>query len=164
MSDILRLFLIIVLLTIGLAAFFLVVGILFAQRVERIKSVIRSIPGRSFGIGLVNFVFFTVLALVLFSLAENAGAVAKGILTIPAILITAFLAVMLSFGFAGMTNLIGEHLLPDVIPWKQTVWGSVSLSLACALPIVGWFLLLPYSGFLGVGAFILGLFQREPKP
>jgi hypothetical protein len=164
MSDILRFFFIIVLLTIGLAAYFLVAGALFPQRVERIKSVARSMPGRSFGVGLVNFVFFAVLALVLFSLAENAGAFIKGILTIPAILITAFLAVMLSFGFAAMTNIIGERLLPDAVPWKQTLWGSACLSLACVLPFVGWFLLLPYTGFVGVGAFILGLFQREPKP
>jgi hypothetical protein len=164
MSDIPRNFSIIALLTIGLAAYFLVVGALFPQRVEKIKSIVRSMPGRSFGIGLVNFVFFAALALVLFSLAENAGAFIKGILTIPAILITAFLAVMLSFGFAALTNIIGERLLPDAVPLKQTLWGSVCLSLACVLPFVGWFLLLPYTGFLGVGAFILGLFQREPKP
>lgn len=164
MSDILRLFLIVVMLTISLAAYFLILSIFFPQRIERIKSVIRSMSGRSLGIGLVNFVFFTVLALVLFSLADNAGAVLRGILSVLAILITAFLAVMLSFGFAGITDLIGERLLPDAISWKQTVWGSVGLSLACALPFVGWFLLLPYAGFLGVGAFILGLFQREPNP
>jgi hypothetical protein len=37
----------------------------------------------------------------------------------------------------------------------------VVLSFACALPVVGWFLLFPYVGFVGIGAFILGLFQRE---
>jgi hypothetical protein len=164
MPDILRISSITVLLTVGLAAYFLVVGALFPQRIEKIKSMVRSMPGRSFGIGLVNFVFFAALALALFSLAENARALTRGILTVPAILITAFLAVMLSFGFAALTNIIGGHFLPDAIPWKQTLWGSVCLSFACVLPFLGWFLLLPYTGFLGVGAFILGLFQRDPKP
>jgi hypothetical protein len=164
MPDILRFFFIPALLTIGLAAYFLAAGALFPQRMEKVKSAIRAMPGRSFGIGLVNVVFFAVLALVLFSLADGAGAFVRGALTIPAILITAFLAVMLSFGLTGLADILGERLLPDLPPWKQTLWGGVILSLACALPFVGWFLLLPYTGFLGVGAFILGLFQREPKP
>jgi sorbitol-specific phosphotransferase system component IIBC len=60
-----------------------------------------------------------------------------------------------------MSNLLGERIFPDQSAWKQTIWGTVILSFACALPIVGWFLLLPYVGFVGIGAFILGLFQRE---
>lgn len=163
MSDVLRIFLIIVLLTIGLVAYFLAAGALFPQRVARTKAGIQSMPGRSLGIGLVNFVFFTVLAIVLFSLAENTGAFIRGVLTIPAILITALLAIMLSFGLAGMATLLGERIFPDHAAWKQVLWGTVCLSFACALPFIGWFLLLPYSGFLGGGAFILGLFQREPK-
>jgi sorbitol-specific phosphotransferase system component IIBC len=164
MSDILRLFLVVILLTTGLAAYFLVAGALFRQRVAKTKAVINSVPGRSFGIGLVNFVFFTVIAIVLFSLAENTGAFIKGVLTIPAIIITAFLAIMLSFGLTGMAGLLGERIFPDLSAWKQTLWGTVCLSFACSLPFVGWFLLLPYAGFVGVGAFILGFFQREPKP
>ncbi len=163
MSEILRLFLVIVLLTVGLVAYFLVAGALFSGRIAKTKSMINSTPGRSFGVGLVNFVFFTVIALVLFSLAENTGAFIRGLLTIPALLITAFLLIMLSFGLAGTAGLLGERIFPDLPPWKQSVWGTVCLSFACAVPFVGWFLLLPYTGFIGVGAFILGFFQREPN-
>jgi len=151
-------------MTIGLVAYFLVAGALFPQRVAKTKSVIQSMPGRSFGIGLVNFVFFTVIAIVLFSASENKGPFIKGILTIPALLMTAFLLIMLSFGLAGTATLLGERVFSDLPAWKQSAWGTVCLSLACALPFVGWFLLLPYIGFVGIGAFILGLFQREPKP
>ena len=163
MSDILRLFLIIILLTIGLSAYFLVAGALFPQRVAKTKAMVQSVPGRASGVGLVNFVFFTVIAIVLFSVAENAGAFIKGVLTIPAIVIIAFLAIMLSFGLAAMANLLGERLFPELARWKQTIWGTVCLSFACSVPFAGWFLLLPYTGFVGVGAFILGFFQREPK-
>lgn len=161
MSDILRLFVALVLLTIGLSAFFLVLNALFLSRITKAKYLMQSMPARSFGIGLVNFLFFFMIAAVLFSVAENAGPFIKGILTIPALIILAFLAVILSLGLAGISNLIGERIFSDFSGWKQTFWGTVCLSLACALPFVGWFLLLPYVGFVGIGAVILGFFQRE---
>ncbi len=161
MTDILRIFFIIILLTIALAAYFLVIGALFANRVVKTQRVITAMPGRSFGVGLVNFAFFGTVALVLFSLAENAGSVVKVILILPALFITAVLAVLLSFGLAGMVNLLGERILPEVTSWKRIVFSTAVLSFACALPVVGWFLLFPYVGFVGIGAFILSLFQRE---
>lgn len=161
MSDILRLFLALILLIIGLAAYFLVMNALFPQRVAKAVSNIQSMPARSFGIGLVNFVFFFVIAAVLLSVAENAGPFIKGILTIPALIILAFLAFVLSLGLAGISSLIGERVFPDFSGWKQTLWGTVCLSFACVLPFVGWFLLFPYVGFAGIGAVILGFFQRN---
>lgn len=161
MNDIFRLFFIVTFLTISLTAYFLVIGALFANRTTKTQRVLTAMPGRSFGVGLVNFLFFGVIALVLFSLAENAGSFIKVILTLPALLITAVLAIMLSFGLAGMSNLLGERIFPEVTLWKRTLIGTAILSFACALPLVGWFLLLPYAGFVGIGAFILGLFQRE---
>ena len=161
MSDIARLLVIIVLLLVGLSAYFLVLNALFAPRLTKTRMVAQSMPARSFGIGLVNFLFFAVIAIVLLSVAENAGPFIKGVLSIPALVILAFLAIVLSFGLAGMSNLIGERIFPDLPSWKQTLWGTVCLSLACMLPFVGWFLLLPYVGLIGFGAVILGFLQRE---
>ena len=160
MPDIVRLFLIIILLIAGFAAYFLVVNALFVSRLAKTKAVAQSMPARSFGIGFVNFAFFAVIALVLLSVAENTGPFIRGILTIPAIIILAFLSIALSLGLAGMANLIGERLFPDILAWKQVLWGTLCLALACALPFVGWFLLLPYVGFVGIGAVILGYFQQ----
>jgi hypothetical protein len=161
MFDIVRLFFIILLMTAGLAAYFLVVNALFPKRVTQTRSAAQTMKARSFGIGLVNFVFFAVIVLVLFSVAENAGPFLRVILTIPALLILALLAILLSLGLAGMAALVGEQILPDLSAWKQMLWGTVCLALACALPFVGWFLLLPYVGFVGIGAVILGFVQRE---
>ena len=164
MFDILRVILMILSLTIGLIAYFLVASALFPQPVAKTKRIIQSMPGRSFGIGLVNFVFFTVIALTLFSASEKIGnGFVKALTAIPALLILALLAIVLGFGLTGMVNLLGERIFPETIAWKQTAWGTVCLSLACALPFVGWFLLLPYTGFLGIGAVILGFLPREPK-
>ena len=163
MSDIVRLIVMVVLLLVGLSAYFLVLNALFAPRIARSKSIIQSMPARSFGLGLVNFLFFAVIALVLLSVAENAGSVIKAILTIPALIILAFLAVILSFGLAALSNLVGERTFPELPAWKQMLWGTVCLSLACSLPFVGWFLLLPYVGFVGIGGLIVGFFQQANK-
>ena len=160
MTDILRLILIIVLLTIGLAAYFLVIGALFSKRVAKTQRVINQMTGRSFLVGLVNFLFFGVIAVILFSVADNAGGAIRVILTVPALLITALLILILSFGLAGMVTVLGERILPEHSFLKKSVWGTVILTFACALPFVGWFLLLPYTGLVGFGAVILGFFQR----
>ena len=161
MTDILRLFFIIILLTIGLAAYFLVIGALFASRVTRAQQVINQMPARAIGVGLVNFLFFGVIAMILLSVAENATGAIKAILTLPALLITALLAITLSIGLAGMVNVMGERILPEHSSLKKSIGGSVLLTLSCALPFVGWFLLLPYAALLGFGAVIIGLFQRD---
>jgi hypothetical protein len=162
MTDILRLTLIIFLLTISLSAFFLVIGSLFPGRITRTKSIIELTPGRSFGLGMVNFLFFGLIAIVLLSVAENAGPFVKGILTIPALVLIAFLAVLLSFGLTSMAHILSERLFPDAPAWKRNLWGSALLCFACALPFVGWLLLLPYVGFVGIGATILGIVQKRP--
>ena len=61
-----------------------------------------------------------------------------------------------------MVNLLGERILfRSNLRGSEPIFGTAILSFACALPVVGWFLLFPYVGFVGIGAFILGLFQRE---
>ncbi len=161
MTDILRIFFIVVLLTITLAAYFLVIGVLFTSRVTKTQAIINQTSGRAFGLGLVNFFFFGLIAFVMLSLAANAGSFVKGVLTIPALLILAFLSILLSLGLTGMVNALGERLFPDITAWKRNIWSAVILCFACALPFVGWFLLLPYVGFVGIGASILGFFQRN---
>ena len=58
MTDILRIFFIVILLPITLAAYFLVIGALFTSRVTKTQSIINQTSGRAFGLGLVNFFFF----------------------------------------------------------------------------------------------------------
>jgi hypothetical protein len=164
MPGILQLFFISLPLTICLVAYLLTAQVLFPMRVGKTKMIIQNMPGRSFGVGLVNFSFFFIVAIILISISEKIDTeFIKGIVILPGLLIIGFILVMLTFGLAGMVNHIGERIITEASPWKQTIWGSVCLCLACALPFAGWFLLLPYVGFTGIGAFILGVFQREPK-
>ena len=117
MTDILRLTLIILLLTITLAAYFLVIGALFTSRVAKTQTSLSLTPGRSFGLGMVNFFFFGLIAFVMLSLAENAGSFVKGILTIPALLLLAFLSVLLSLGLTAPVQHLTERLFPHMSTW-----------------------------------------------
>ncbi len=165
MTDILRIFFIIILLTIALAAYFLVIGALFSSRMMKTRRVISQMPGRAFGVGFINFMFFGVILIILFTLADGnanrVSSVIRGILLIPTLTLAALLSAVLSFGLAGIANILGERIFPESNALKRNIYGTVVLCLACALPVVGWFLLFPYLGFIGIGAFILGLFQRE---
>lgn len=161
MNDILRLTLIILLLTITLTAYFLVIGALFTSRVAKTQSSLSLTPGRSFGLGMVNFFFFGLIAFVMLSLAENAGSFVKGTLTIPALLILAFLSILLSLGLTATVQHLAERLFLDMPVWKRNLWSSVILCIACAMPFVGWFLLIPYIAFVGIGATILGFLQKS---
>lgn len=161
MNDILRLTLIILLLTITLTAYFLVIGAMFISRVAKTQTSLSLTPGRSFGLGMVNFFFFGLIAFVMLSLAENAGSFVKGILTIPALLILAFLSILLSLGLTATVQHLAERLFLDMPAWKRNLWSSVILCIACAMPFVGWFLLIPYIAFVGIGATILGFLQKS---
>ena len=162
MQDALRIITLLILINIGLGAYFLTLGVLFPRRVAKTRTVADLMPGRSFAVGLVNFLFFGAITLVLFNIAERIGNdVLKTILTLPALFFLAVLGIGLSFGLAGMVQLVGERLAPAQTSFRRTLWGALALSLGSSLPFVGWFLLLPYAGLLGLGAFIIGFFWRE---
>jgi hypothetical protein len=146
-----------------LIPFFMVLNALFPVRTTRIMEVITRMPVRSFFIGLVNFLFFVAVALLLFSLSGQANGLLKVILLIPALAITVLLCVSLSFGMTGMAAVIGERIAPNQSSWRRSLWGALLLGLSCAVPLLGWFLLLPVTAWTGMGAFIIVYFQKPNK-
>jgi len=164
MTDILRLLLILLLLTISLSAYFLVISALFPNRVTRVQRTFNQMPGRSLGLGFINFMFFGVILIVLFTItdgnANRVNSVVRIILLIPTLALTALLTAILSLGIAGMVYVLGERIFPDLNGLRRSIAGTVISSFACALPFVGWFLLFPYIALTGFGAMILGFFQR----
>ena len=162
MQEILRLATILTLLNLGLLAYFLTLTALFPKRVAKTRAAADLMPGRSLAVGLVNFLFFGALTLIIFALANNIGNEAiRTLVTLPALLFLTVLGLGLSFGLAGMVQLVGERLAPAQSSFRRTLWGTLALSLGSSLPFVGWFLLLPYAGLVGLGAFIVGFFWRE---
>ncbi len=69
-------------------------------------------------------------------------------------------------GTAGIVTRIGRRLPSPADtdrPWKATLRGGISLSLAYVLPILGWFMILPASWITGAGAASLTLWKRRAK-
>lgn len=162
MLEILGLVVLVFVSVISLAAFFSVLGLFFPRRIERAKEIGETALWRSFLVGLVNFIFFATVALALFALGDRLGG--KQILGLLGLVILLPIAVGLVFGLAGMVQLVGDKFAPETD--KQlihTIWGTALLALACGLPFVGWFGLLPFIGLVGLGALILSLFSRESK-
>jgi len=164
MTDILRLFFMLLLLSISLSAYFLVIAAMFPERVKTTQQAIDQMPWRSFGVGLVNFLFFGVILLVLFTItdgnANRVNSAVRVILLVPTLALTALLIAAISLGLTGMVNVLGDRIFPEFNLLKRNTLSALTLSLACALPFVGWFLLLPYLALTGFGATILGFFQR----
>lgn len=139
---------------ICLAAFFVVLTVLFGGVTERIHTVALAKPAWAFLIGLINLLFFAVVALLFFSLRDSTGI---DLLALPALLIAGLLLLALCFGLAAVAQIIGQGVVMTPDRTRQTAMGSLYLTAACLLPIVGWFLLLPYVAILGIGAVILAL-------
>lgn len=161
MEQLFRVVIVLILLTFSLFGLFTVMNILFTKQISKAQNTLEQVPGRSFWIGFVNILFLLPISLSLLSLADSTDGLLKVIITIPGLILLAVLLGFASFGLLNMVNMVGERIMPDQSLLKRTFWGTLLLSLASALPFVGWFLLLPYILMIGVGAVILGFFQRN---
>lgn len=152
----------VLLLTITLASYFLVIHALFTERINKTQNIIHQTPGRSFGLGMVNALFFGAIGLFLLMLLDGNRVpdLLRVILIFPTFIVWAFLFSLMSIGITSMIKNLSEKIFPDLNSWKQMLWGSAVLCFACALPFVGWFLLLPFVSFVGIGAAILGFVQK----
>ncbi len=142
-------------------ALFAVLGALFPGVVDRTREQATSHAARSTLLGLVNFAFFAAVIAALAGVAQRTGIQA---VMIVAVFLLALLVIGLSFGLAGMTWVIGVELFPDASPLRRRLLGALALTLACAAPYVGWFGLLPYAAWRGLGGFLLGWFVKRESP
>jgi hypothetical protein len=156
--QIIALILLIAGIGLSLVAFFTVLGFFFPGRIARTRTMAESMMRRSFLVGLVNFAFFIAIALALIALGDSLH---SDIPNVIGLILLIPLGVGLVFGLAGMVQFVGEKLKPQASELARTAWGTVGLGLACGLPFVGWFGLLPFVGCLGLGALIISLFNRE---
>jgi len=145
-------------------AFLAALGLLVPDPIGKTRQVLTAMFGRSFLIGLVNFLFFFIVAalLVRFSGAVS-GAIAIILLSF-AVLILLALTIFTVVGLAGLVDLLGERMGGAKSPLAANLRGGLMLVLACLAPYVGWYILAPFVLLTGLGAAILALFQRKPAP
>jgi len=113
---------------------------------------------RAFLIGLINFIFFGVIAL---ALSRAQFGLVKAVGVIVATILLAFLVV----GASIVARMVGEKLRPnDASVTKQVIAGIVTIELAELFPLVGWFVVPLVAASTGLGAVVLTLFQRRAVP
>lgn len=139
---------------VGVVALLLLCDVMVPGLLGRTRRTLVAMPGRSFAVGLVNGAFFGVLSAAL--LAPGGGIALLGI-----ILATLLLA-LVTLGLAGAARIVGERLRPAAAdPVRQFVVGAGILVMAASVPLVGWFVVLPFAGLAGLGALLIAFFQRR---
>lgn len=143
-----------VLLGAGVVAFAVVCDVLFPRLVGRSRDFIVRSPVRSFVVGVVNFVFFALLAVAFLSRGDGASVIG---LVIATVVVGGVLV-----GVTALGRLIGERLCDDGGGLRrQVVVGVVVFEVSLLAPLVGWFGVSLVGGLVGFGAVIGALVNRD---
>jgi hypothetical protein len=141
----------------ALAAMQLLLATLFPRRLDATRRALRARPWGSGVLGLV-------LAAALIAAVAVVGAVAKAAPVIPGALGVGA-ALLALFGLAAVASEVGARLASAgaaASPWRALLRGSLTVSLASLLPLVGWLVLFPAAIACGLGAWTLGFLLPEP--
>lgn len=158
MDQGLGIFIIVVLSEPCLVALFVVLINLFHDIIEDAQRAAQDSPGRTFLVGLINF-----LSIMGIAIALLAGPTGMPLLSFLGLFLMILLVIGVVFGLSAMVELVNEQLTPGQAGWKFTAGGAIALTMACLTPYLGWFGLLPYVGCRGLGAFILSLIAQLRK-
>lgn len=158
MGEIAGLILILLVSAITTVALLVLLPFLIPGRVERTRQIIQTMPGRSFAIGLVNTLFFLVIAAI-FTQGGDGG-------WLIALLIILALLTGAAIGLAGLVLLLRERIYPETAKaagLSTMMKTAVLLTLAGLLPLLGWFVLTPILLLVGLGAAIMALVRRDGR-
>lgn len=161
MSDVYAVFGTLLALGIAFPGLIFTWWLLFPGPVSRAEARLTHTPGRAFFSGLLLVFLLTVVVVALVNLplpGANFTAVALVVIT---------LAVS-AVGAAGLTHWMAQRLRersnPGLSPAGGFLRAVVVLELAAAFPIIGWFLFIPLCLILSLGAAVLALMSRRPRP
>jgi hypothetical protein len=155
MADVFKILFLIVGTLLCTVCYWLIFQALFSDKVGRCRKAIVEHPYRVFMtggiVGLPLFLFaFTLMANGAGPLVFIGGAVMVA------------LTVFSLLGSTGIALQIGERLSAgDVGPGRALLRGGAVLSIACVLPIVGWFFLIPLVLITGFGASVRLIWARQ---
>ena len=143
---------------VGLPAILILITVLMPSYVKRAQGVMHKWPGRSFLLGLVNFVFFFAIALLV-----NVNFVP--IKLVGALSLLVILPILLTIGLLIAAATAGDRLWQQIASKPAALIGAVVLG----IPLVGLTLLVPILGWIaflgvvctGLGASIIAPFQRK---
>ncbi|MBI4674038.1 MAG: hypothetical protein HY741_20520 [Chloroflexi bacterium] len=165
LNQLVALVFILVILGIGTVGLTVLLDVVFARWVRRASASVAQMPIRSAVVGAINFVFFSVIAFVVFAIAQELD---KGssrelsvILRFWGALIILVLASFVALGIAASARWLGERIAPEKNALRQSITGIVVLELACFAPLVGWIVVPLAAMLVGYGAVIIALVWRR---
>ncbi|WP_420641198.1 hypothetical protein [Candidatus Leptofilum sp.] len=139
-----------------LAALLVLLPALLPGRVARAQQVAKNSPGRSFVIGLVNFLFFGVL-IAIFSQGGELGGLIAAIIFLLLLAVTAV-------GLSAINQIVQTRLYPKDEGVKVGLKTAVLLIAGGLVPLLGWFVVAPILLLIGLGAGIIALVRRKTSP
>lgn len=160
MADVFSIVFTILGVLLALPAWWLVTRALVPTHLARVETKLTTRPIACFGIG-AGVAFGVIVCLLVLGQAPA-----------QLIKVLAFLAgcAAIGYGLAGagaLATFIGNRLPSKTDldqPWRATLRGGIALELSFLIPLLGWFVLLPGSVILGVGAMTWAWFgAKAPK-
>ncbi len=159
--EILGIILFVPLAGITIVALFAALILLIPTPIEKTRTHLENTPARSLLLGIVNFIFFAILATILVWLAEQSGGLLGGIFVFFAGIIMLGFAIYALLGLAAFVNLLGEHIGGEKTPFVSNLRGGTLLLLAALAPYIGWLVFTPLVIWTGFGAAISALIRRK---
>ena len=154
MDEIIGISLIVILSSATLTALLSVLIYLIPARIETMAQLVTTRPKRTFLIGLVNGLFFGIVAAWLSELGEFAALLAA--------LILLSLLGLTAVGLSSLVYLLRGRVYPtEAAGIKVTLKTAVLLIIAALTPVVGWFVFTPALLFVGLGAAITTIVRRN---
>jgi hypothetical protein len=140
----------------SLIVLLLIIAAVWPRFTARVKHNVTHSPGKTFLVGLVNYIFLGAIALV----SLNLGAAAVIGIALMAVLATGTL-----LGLPAVASLVGARLNRqreiEATTFGETLAGGAALYVAALTPMVGWFLVLPALCLWSFGAAALTLVSRQ---
>ncbi|MEO6445366.1 MAG: hypothetical protein ABIZ91_05190 [Gemmatimonadaceae bacterium] len=160
MADVFKIVFLVLGTMLVLVSYWLATTALFPSWVDRTRAVYADKPVRATLIGVVIGVPAGVAGV---ALTANAPSVALKVVGALFVSLPVLLALAGSSGFALRIG-VGLAMPHDAqTPWRRVLRGGAVLALCFLLPLVGWFVVLPWTLVSGVGAALLSM-RRERAP
>jgi hypothetical protein len=159
MADVFAVFGTLLALGIALPGLLLTWRLLLPKMVNRAQARLGQTPWKCFFAGSLVLVAYLVPVIILISLPWGVfKAIGSGAIFV--------LLTLTSVGAAGLAGLMGERLqslgLSSSVP-GATLRGAVAMELAAIFPVVGWFIFIPLTFIVSLGATVFALVGWMPR-
>jgi len=157
MADVFKILFFILGLVLCTVSYWLLFQALFSESVERNRRAILSHPWRVFLTGLAAGLPLTLLGLAAMGNGAGPAKLLGGALVVAIITLALY-------GSTGLVRHIGARLSAEAVAGREgltVLRGGAVVSIACVLPVVGWFFLLPVVLITGFGAAVRLLWTRR---